>query len=127
MDVRLVQVAVLFNKFHRIVRDVASLEGKQINLVLEGTNHEIDRNVLQIMSDSLIHLVRNSVSHGIETEADRVKSKKPAVGTARLSARSEKEEIIINVTDDGKGIDPAIIRRKALEKGLISPKEAIHA
>jgi two-component system chemotaxis sensor kinase CheA len=124
MDVRLVQVAVLFNKFHRIVRDVASLEGKQINLVLEGTDHEIDRNVLQIISDSLIHLVRNSVSHGIETEAERVKSNKPAIGTVRLSAQSEKEEIIIHVTDDGKGIDPAIIRRKALEKGLISPKEA---
>jgi two-component system, chemotaxis family, sensor kinase CheA len=124
MDVRLVQVAVLFNKFHRIVRDVATVEGKQVNLVLEGTENEIDRNVLQIISDSLIHLVRNSVSHGIEKESDRVKARKPAIGTVRLSARSEKEEVIIEVSDDGKGIDPAIIRRKALEKGLITAREA---
>ncbi|MES2731563.1 MAG: chemotaxis protein CheA [Bacteroidota bacterium] len=124
MDVRLVQVAVLFNKFHRIVRDVATLEGKQVNLVLEGTENEIDRNVLQIISDSLIHLVRNSVSHGIETEHDRVKAKKPSVGTVRLSARSEKEEVIIDVSDDGKGINPVVIRRKAVEKGLITEQIA---
>jgi two-component system chemotaxis sensor kinase CheA len=124
MDVRLVQVAVLFSKFHRIVRDIAILEGKQVNLVLEGTENEIDRNILQIISDSLVHLVRNSVSHGIETEQDRVKAKKPIAGTVTLSARSEKEEVIILISDDGKGINPEIIRKKAIERGLIAPEVA---
>jgi two-component system, chemotaxis family, sensor kinase CheA len=98
------------------------MEGKQVNLVLEGTENEIDRNVLQIISDSLIHLVRNAVSHGIETEQERMLAKKTPVGTVKLSARSEKEEVIIEVSDDGKGINPAVIGRKALEKGLITPE-----
>lgn len=120
MDVRLVQVDVLFSKFHRIVRDVAALEEKKVNLILEGTQNEIDRNVLQIISDSLIHLVRNAVSHGIETEAERLKVGKATTGAITLSARSEKEEVIIVVSDDGKGIHPEMIRRKAVEKGLVT-------
>jgi two-component system chemotaxis sensor kinase CheA len=119
MDVRLVQVDVLFNKFHRIVRDVAALEGKQVDLVLEGTDNEIDRTILQILSDSLIHLVRNAISHGIEKPEVRQQAGKAAAGTVKLSARSEKDAVFIDITDDGKGIDSAVIRRKAVEKGLI--------
>ncbi len=124
MDVRLVQVDVLFSKFHRIVRDVAALEGKQVDLVLEGTQNEIDRTILQIISDSLIHLVRNAISHGIETPEKRQQAGKPAAGTVKLSARSEKDAVFIDITDDGKGIDAAVIRRKAVEKGLVKAEVA---
>jgi two-component system chemotaxis sensor kinase CheA len=124
MDVRLVQVDVLFNKFHRIVRDVAALEGKQVDLILEGTQNEIDRTILQIISDSLIHLVRNAISHGIETPEKRQQAGKPAAGTVKLSARSEKDAVFIDISDDGKGIDAAVIRRKAVEKGLIKAEAA---
>jgi two-component system chemotaxis sensor kinase CheA len=124
MDVRLVQVNVLFSKFHRIVRDVANLENKKVQLVLEGTENEIDRNVLQIISDSLIHLVRNSVGHGIELEADRIKAGKNPVGTVTLSAKNEKDAIIIDIIDDGKGIDPNIIKKVAVKKGVITEEAA---
>lgn len=110
MAIRLVQMSVLFNKFHRIVRDVANLENKKVELVLEGTEIEIDRNILQIISDSLIHLVRNSVSHGIESPEIRQKNGKPLKGTIRLTAQNDKDNVIIEISDDGKGIDPNIIR-----------------
>jgi two-component system chemotaxis sensor kinase CheA len=134
MDVRLVQVNVLFNKFHRIVRDTAAIEAKKVDLVLEGTEIEIDRKILQIISDSLIHLVRNAVSHGIETPEQRQKLGKSPNGTLKLSARGEKDAVIIEVSDDGKGIDPVIIKRKAIEKKIVpvelvnqmSEKEIIH-
>jgi two-component system chemotaxis sensor kinase CheA len=124
MDVRLVQVNVLFSKFHRIVRDVANIENKKVQLLLEGTENEIDRNVLQIISDSLIHLVRNSVGHGIELEADRIKVGKNPMGTVILSAKNEKDAIIIDIIDDGKGIDPAIIKKIAVKKGVITQEIA---
>ena len=134
MDVRLVQVNVLFNKFHRIVRDTAAIESKKVDLVLEGTEIEIDRKILQIISDSLIHLVRNAISHGVETPEQREKLGKTPNGTLKLSARGEKDAVIIEVSDDGKGIDPIIIKRKAIEKGIVpvelanqmSEKEIIH-
>jgi two-component system chemotaxis sensor kinase CheA len=124
MDVRLVQVSVLFSKFHRIVRDTAALENKKVDLLLEGTENEIDRNILQTISDSLIHLVRNSISHGIESEDERIAQGKPARGTVRLMARSEKDSIVIEITDDGRGINPEVIKKKAIEKKLISEEMA---
>jgi two-component system chemotaxis sensor kinase CheA len=124
MDIRMVQVGFLFSKFHRILRDVASLEEKKVELVLEGTEIEIDRNILRIMSDSLVHLIRNSVSHGIEKPEERLRKGKAAAGTVRLSARSEKDTVFIEVTDDGNGIDAEAIKRKAIEKGLITAEYA---
>lgn len=124
MNVRMVQIEVLFQKFHRIVRDVAMIENKKVNLILEGTENEIDRTILQTVSDSLVHIVRNAVSHGIESPQERLAAHKPEIGTVKLSARSEKDYIIIEVTDDGKGIDAAIIRKKAIEKKLITPEAA---
>ncbi|MEH0157878.1 chemotaxis protein CheA [Limibacter armeniacum] len=118
MNVRLVQVNVLFHKFHRIVRDVATLEGKKVNLVLEGTDIEIDRNVLHSISESMIHLVRNSVSHGIESEKERLEKGKAPEGKVTLRARNEKEYVVIDIIDDGKGIDAEVIRQKVIEKGL---------
>jgi two-component system chemotaxis sensor kinase CheA len=120
MDVRLVQVGFLFNKFHRIIRDVAAIENKQVNLVLEGTENEIDRNILKIMSDSLVHLIRNSVSHGIESAEERIKKGKPEAGKVVLRARNEKDTVIIEVVDDGYGIDAKVIGQKAVEKGIIT-------
>ncbi len=124
MDVRLVQVGFLFNKFHRVLRDAASLEGKRANLFLEGTEIEIDRNILKIMSDSLVHLIRNSVGHGIETPEERRLAGKDETGKVWLKARNEKDNVIIEIIDDGKGIDPESIKKKAIEKQLISKEFA---
>lgn len=122
MDVRLVQVGFLFNKFHRVLRDAAIIEKKKVDLVLEGTESEIDRNVLKTMSDSLVHLVRNSVGHGIEPPELRLKLGKPERGTVTLRARNEKDTVYIEISDDGYGVDVDKIKKKAIEKGLI-PKE----
>ena len=124
MGVRMVQVGFMFNKFHRILRDVASIEQKEIILHLEGTEIEIDRNILKIMSDSLVHLVRNAASHGIESPEVRKSSGKPVEGNVTLRALNEKDTVIIKVTDDGAGIDHEIIKKKAISTGLISEEFA---
>ncbi|MEP2026570.1 MAG: chemotaxis protein CheA [Reichenbachiella sp.] len=124
MNARMVTVGFLFNKFHRIVRDVASIENKNVSLVLQGTECEIDRNILKIMSDAMIHLVRNAVSHGIEKSEDRRAKGKPDKGTIILSAHYEKDNVVIEVADDGNGIDASVIRRKIVEKGLASKELA---
>jgi two-component system, chemotaxis family, sensor kinase CheA len=124
MDVRLVQVGFLFNKFHRIVRDAASKEGKIVNLKLEGIETEIDRNILQVISDSLIHLIRNAVGHGVEKASVRKQNGKPEQGTIILQAASESDTVTIKIQDDGAGIDALRIKKKAVEKGLITAQEA---
>lgn len=124
MDVRLVQIGFLFKKFHRVIRDVASIESKQVSLVLKGTDVEIDRNILKIMSDSLVHLVRNSVSHGIEDAQTRKQRGKPEEGVVTLNARNEKDNVIVEISDDGNGIDTEIIRKKIVEKGLLNKELA---
>jgi two-component system, chemotaxis family, sensor kinase CheA len=124
MDVRLVQVGFLFNKFYRVVRDAASLEGKQVALKLEGTDTEIDRNVLQVISDSLIHVIRNCVGHGIERPEDRVKSGKHEEGTVTLRATSETDSVVIEISDDGRGLNYDKIKQKGILKGIITVDEA---
>ncbi|WPP53118.1 chemotaxis protein CheA [Catalinimonas niigatensis] len=124
MDVRLVQVGFLFNKFHRVVRDAAALEQKQVALKLEGTDTEIDRNILQTISDSLIHLIRNAVAHGIETVEERKQQQKGEEGTITLRAYNESDTVIIEIIDDGKGIDTEKVRHKAISKGLITKETA---
>jgi two-component system chemotaxis sensor kinase CheA len=124
MDVRLVQVGFLFNKFHRVVRDAAAKEGKQVKFKLEGTETEIDRNILQVISDSLIHLIRNSIGHGVELPEERKRKGKPEEGTITLSASSESDSVFITIRDDGAGIDPSRIKQKAIEKGLVSAQDA---
>ncbi len=120
MNARMVQVGFLFNKFHRILRDAAIIESKSVDLTLKGTDIEVDRNILKILSDSLIHLVRNSVSHGIESAEIRKERKKPAVGSVTLDARYERDSVYISVKDDGAGIDPEKIRKKIIDTGLAS-------
>ena len=124
MDVRLVQVGFLFNKFHRVVRDAASIENKKVSLTLKGTETEIDRNILQIISDSLIHLIRNAVGHGLEKPAERKKLGKPEEGNITLSAFSESDAVVIEISDDGNGIDASKVRAKAVGKGLVSAEDA---
>jgi two-component system, chemotaxis family, sensor kinase CheA len=124
MDIRLVQVGFLFNKFFRIVRDASMSERKIVRLSLEGTDTEIDRNILQAISDSLIHLVRNAVAHGIEEAPSRIAKGKPEEGTITLSAVSESETVIIRIKDDGSGIDTERIREKAVQKGILSVQDA---
>ncbi|MBO0360976.1 chemotaxis protein CheA [Hymenobacter sp. BT186] len=124
MDARLVNVGSLLNKFPRVVRDVATAEHKQVELTLSGQDIQIDRNILQIITDALLHLVRNAVAHGIETPDERVKAGKPAEGQLRLSAQTERDDVLIQVTDDGKGINVEQVRRKAVERGLVSKQVA---
>jgi two-component system chemotaxis sensor kinase CheA len=124
MRMRMLPVDNVFNRFPRIVRDLANKEGKQIELIIEGQDTELDRTVLDEISDPLNHLIRNAVDHGIEKPADRVAAGKPACGTVRLTARRERSNVIIEIRDDGKGIDAAKVKSKALERGIISEAQA---
>lgn len=120
MNVRMVQIGFLFNKFHRVLRDAAAIENKKADLVLKGTETEIDRNILKIISDSLVHLVRNAVGHGIESDEVRQAQNKPEQGTITLRASYERDRVVIAVSDDGAGIDHERIRKKIVEKRLVS-------
>ena len=124
MDARLVGVGVLLNKFPRVVRDVATAENKEVELTLSGQDVQIDRNILQIITDALLHLVRNAVSHGLETSEQRQQAGKPVVGHLTLSALTDREDVLIQVRDDGRGINTEAVRKKAVERGLVSAAEA---
>lgn len=124
MDVRLVGVGVLLNKFPRVVRDVAAAENKQVELTLSGQDVQIDRNVLQLITDALLHLVRNGVSHGLEDAATRVAAGKPAIGKLRISALTERDDVLLQVQDDGRGIDTEAVRQKAIRKGVVTTEVA---
>jgi two-component system, chemotaxis family, sensor kinase CheA len=123
MDARLVTIGSLFNKFPRIVRDIAIAEKKEIHLDISGQDIQIDRNILQIITDSLLHIMRNAISHGIEPAEVRVAAGKPAAGNISLSAQSDREMVQIRLSDDGKGIDLADVRRGLVQKGFL-PAEA---
>jgi len=124
MDVRLVGAGVLLNKFPRVVRDVASAENKQVELTLAGQDVQIDRNVLQLITDALLHIVRNAVSHGLETPETRQAAGKPATGRLVISALTERDDVLIQVQDDGRGIDTEAVRKKAVRKGLVTAEAA---
>ncbi|MCX2743205.1 chemotaxis protein CheA [Mangrovivirga sp. M17] len=120
MNVRLVQVGFLFNKFKRVVRDASISENKNVDLQIEGESTEIDRNILQIISDSLIHLIRNSISHGIEQPEERQAAGKSQRGIINLRSYNDNDGVIIEIEDDGKGIDIEKVKLKALSKGLVT-------
>lgn len=124
MGIRMLPVSNTFNKFPRMVRDLAAKLNKKIDLKIEGENTELDRSVIEEINDPLIHLIRNSVDHGIETSEDRVKAGKPERALIKLTARHEQGRIILTVEDDGKGIDPEKIRAVAVGKGVISESDA---
>ena len=123
LRMRMQPVGGLFDRFPRLVRDLARQLGKQIDLHVSGAQVELDKTVLEILADPLTHLIRNCCDHGIESPDARVRSGKPATGAIRLSARQDRGQIVIEVRDDGKGIDPEAIRRKALEQGLKARSE----
>ena len=124
MDARLVGVGVLLNKFPRVVRDVATAEHKEVELTMSGQDVQIDRNILQVITDALLHLVRNAVSHGLETSAEREAAGKPATGQLTLSALTERDDVLIQVRDDGRGINTDAVRRKSIERGLTTAAQA---
>ncbi len=124
MKLRMQPVRKIFSKFPRIVRDLAKRLNKKVNLILEGEDTEIDRSILDKLEDPLIHLVRNAIDHGIEPPEERLKAGKPEEGTIKLSAFQEGDRIIISIEDDGRGIDVEKVKRKAVEKGLITPEQA---
>ncbi|RUM42807.1 MAG: chemotaxis protein CheA [Desulfurobacterium sp.] len=124
MKLRMQPIKKIFSKFPRVVRDLARKLGKKVQLVIEGEDTELDRSILDKLEDPLIHLVRNAVDHGVEPPEERVKKGKPETGTIRLFAFHEGDHIVVGIEDDGRGIDPEKVKRKALEKGLITPEQA---
>ncbi|HEX4327210.1 MAG TPA: chemotaxis protein CheA [Burkholderiales bacterium] len=124
MKARMQPVGRVFQKYSRLARDVARTLGKDCELIIEGADTEVDKTILEELNDPLVHLVRNSVDHGLETPADREAVGKPARGTIRLAARQAGDHIIIEITDDGRGMRADVLRQKAVEKGLISAEEA---
>ncbi len=134
MKVRMVPIETLFKKFPRMVRDLSQRFQKEIDFVIEGQDTELDRQVSEEMSDPLIHLLRNAVDHGVEEPTVRERAGKPKVGTIRLGARQEENQIIISVQDDGAGINPEKVIKSAVESGMLTqeaaarlqPKEAIN-
>ena len=123
MKVRMVPVSQVFNRFPRMVRDVTKELNKEINLTIEGEETELDRTVIDEIGDPIMHLLRNSLDHGVEMPDEREAKGKPRVGEVGLIARHEGNNVVIMVTDDGKGIDADKIRAKAVEKGLYSQEE----
>jgi len=119
MSVRMVPVSSVFNRFPRLVRDLSRRLEKKIELVMEGEETEADKNVIENLADPLIHLVRNSLDHGIESPAERVATGKPEKGTIILRATPMDDQVIIDIIDDGKGIDPDVIKLKAYKNGII--------
>jgi two-component system chemotaxis sensor kinase CheA len=124
MSVRMMPVSQVFQRFPRLVRDISRKLSKSIELVIEGEDTEADKNVLESLADPLIHMVRNSLDHGIETPEDRIAAGKPEKGVLRIAARHENDFVVIEVSDDGKGIDPRRVKAKALQTGLISAERA---
>jgi two-component system chemotaxis sensor kinase CheA len=124
MDVRLVGAGVLLNKFPRVVRDVAAAENKQVELSLAGQDVQIDRNVLQLITDALLHIVRNAVSHGLENPDDRRAAQKAPVGKLTISALTERDDVLIQVQDDGRGINTEAVRKKAVRQGMLTAEAA---
>lgn len=120
---RMVQVDFIFKRFPRMVRDVSNDLGKDVEFFMKGNDIEIDRGLLDETGDALVHLLRNSIDHGIESPADRVAAGKKPKGTVILSAFQEQSNIVVTVEDDGKGIDPQKIAKVAIEKGLVTPDE----
>jgi two-component system chemotaxis sensor kinase CheA len=124
MKTRMLQIGKVFNKFPRVIRDLSRELGKKVNLIIKGEETELDKSIIEEIGDPLMHMIRNSVDHGIESPEERIAKGKPEVGTIELKAYNEGNQIVIEIADDGNGMDPEQLKQKALEKGLISEKEA---
>lgn len=124
MRTRMQPLGTVFQKFTRVVRDLGTKLGKQVELRIEGHDVEVDKTIIEAIADPLTHLIRNAIDHGIETPDRRAAAKKPTSGEIRLVAYHQAGKVRIDLTDDGKGIDPAILRRKGIEKGILTEEEA---
>jgi len=124
LGIRMTPIGATFNRFKRLVHDLSAELGKEIELITEGAETELDKTVLDQLGDPLVHLIRNSIDHGVETAEARVGSGKARRGTVRLTAAHVGSNVVVSVSDDGKGIDPAVLRAKAIEKQLI-PADAV--
>jgi len=124
MQVRMMPVGTVFQRFGRLVRDLSNKLGKEVQLVVEGEDTEADKNVIEALADPLIHILRNSLDHGLELPAVRVAAGKPAQGTLRVSAHQEGDRVMLDIADDGAGIDTDRVRAKAVERGLIPEDRA---
>lgn len=121
LGIRMMPIGTTFNRFKRLVHDLSSELDKEIDLVTEGADTELDKTVLDQLGDPLVHLIRNSIDHGIESPTERLKQGKPRRGTIRLAAVHTGSNVVITIQDDGRGLDTAAIRAKAIERKLVSP------
>jgi len=124
MKTRMLPIGKVFNKFPRMIRDLSRELNKKIDLVISGEDTELDKSIVEEIGDPLVHIIRNSCDHGIESPADRLAKGKPELGTISLKAYNEGNQIVIQIDDDGKGLDPVMLKDKSLEKGIITEKEA---
>jgi two-component system chemotaxis sensor kinase CheA len=125
MQIRMLPISFVFSRFPRLVRDISQKQGKQVELKLLGETTELDKTVMEKISDPMVHLIRNSLDHGLETPAERTAAGKEESGTVTLNAYHQGGNIIIEIIDDGKGIDPQVIRSKAINKGLIKEDDEL--
>ena len=124
MKTRMQPIGSVWNKFPRIVRDLAQATGKQVRIEMEGAETELDKTLIEAIRDPLTHILRNAIDHGIEAPAERLAAGKPTEGLLRLRAFHESGQVIVEIADDGAGIDQDRVRRKAVESGLITPEHA---
>ncbi|MGH1486679.1 MAG: chemotaxis protein CheA [Cellvibrionaceae bacterium] len=120
MQIRMLPISFAFNRFPRMIRDLSVKIGKKVDLQINGETTELDKTVMEKIGDPLVHLVRNAIDHGIESKEDRIAAGKPETGIIKLDAYHKGGNIVIEITDDGKGIDPEVIAQKAVEKGVVS-------
>ena len=124
MNIRMIPLNHIFNRLPRVVRDVAQYDGKEVEFVIEGGETELDRSVMDGLNDPLLHLIRNAVNHGIESPETREKAGKPKKGFVKLATHRDRDNVIIELTDDGAGINVEKVKAKAIEKGLITKEAA---
>ena len=125
MRIRMLPISFVFNRFPRLVHDISQQLGKEVELRLSGEQTELDKTVMEKIGDPLVHLVRNSLDHGLETPEERIAAGKPAKGVVELKAYHQGGFIVIEISDDGRGLNTAKIRERALDKGLISPDQQL--
>ena len=121
LSVRMLPIGSTFSKFRRLVRDLSAELGKQIDLKTQGAETELDKTVIERLNDPLVHLLRNSIDHGVESPSERSLAGKSPTGTIMLSAEHSGGEVLIRIDDDGKGMDPAVLKAKAVERGIVAP------
>ncbi len=125
MKIRMVPIAQNFNRFPRLIRDLSRDMGKEVNLEISGEDTELDKSVIEVLVDPMVHLIRNAMDHGLEPIEDRIAAGKPKAGTIKLSASHEGNLIIIRVSDDGKGMIPDKIFESAIKKGIVNPTDVL--